>query len=231
MELLIDRQFKLEVWEVLLKSMRIGEVSRFKVHKDLLHAYPFVSKQYRKYANIAPQHSESPGSCCGLAVNQTTGYTDLDQFQRCPTGLDFVIELVDVQQPDSYEKELWQMDDGEKLESVARFRSEGNDMYSKASYEEAGDKYAKALTLLEQLMLKEKPGEEEWTELDKMKILLQANYSQCKLILKDYYEVIRQSDEIIERDPNNVKAHYRRARAHIELGNWSEAKSDLEMVK
>lgn len=35
MEIVLGKKFKLEVWEIILKSMREGEISKFIVHKSV----------------------------------------------------------------------------------------------------------------------------------------------------------------------------------------------------
>ena len=46
------------------------------------------------------------------------------------------------------------MDDKEKLAIVPTLREEGNSLYKKNEYKEAGRKYAAAIGILEQLTLK-----------------------------------------------------------------------------
>lgn len=58
-----------------------------------------------------------------------------------------------------------------------------------------------------------------------MPILL--NFAQCKLLEKDYYAVIEHCTEVLKHDPDNVKALYRRAKAHVGAWNPNDAKSDF----
>lgn len=108
-----------------------------------------------------------------------------------------------------YTIENWQMDEGERLANVDLVREEGNRLFAQVSfdwlanlrnigkkknkikiakiiflhkqrdYEGAVDKYREGLTLLDQLMLREKPGEPEWKELDGRNVLLYLNMAQC----------------------------------------------------
>lgn len=57
-----------------------------------------------------------------------------------------------------------------------------------------------------------------------MPILL--NFAQCRLLEKDYYTVIEHCTEVLKHDPENVKALYRRAKAHVGAWNPEEAKAD-----
>lgn len=46
------------------------------------------------------------------------------------------------------------MDEREKLETVPKLREKGNEEFRNKNYKEAADSYAKAIGILEQLMLK-----------------------------------------------------------------------------
>ena len=95
---------------------------------------------------------------------------------------------------------------------------------------EASEKYAEAIGRLEQLILREKPHDEEWLELRKQKVPLLLNYSQCKLSLNEYYPVIEHCSEALEIEPNNVKALFRRAKAHVGAWNPNDAREDFQKV-
>lgn len=49
---------------------------------------------------------------------------------------------------------------------------------------------------------REKPHDTEWLELLKVKIPLLLNYSQCKLLQKEYYEVIEHCTEVLKHEPS-----------------------------
>lgn len=167
---------------------------------------------------------------CSLSVMKSMGYPDLDELLLNERDLIFEIELLQVDQPGEYRKETWQMDVDEKLLAVPKLKEEGNQFYVKKQYNEATEKYAKALGLLEQLCLREKPGDDPWLELDKMKIPFLLNFSQCKLLQGDFYQVIEHTTSVLEKDKDNVKALFRRAKAHVGCWNPSEAKEDFKRV-
>lgn len=56
------------------------------------------------------------------------------------------------------------------------------------------------------------------------------NYAQCRLLDKDYYAVIEHCNEILELEPSNVKALYRRAKAHAGAWNPEEAIYDFQQA-
>ena len=171
---------------------------------------------------------------CGMMAMQMDGgimgYDDLNELMKEPKELEFIIELISVELPDEYAKESWQMDVNEKLDSVTVLKNEGNQLYVKKHLKEAAEKYAEALGRLEQLILREKPQDEEWTCLRKQKVPLLLNFSQCKLSLEEYYPVIEHCSEVLEIEPDNVKALYRRAKAHKGAWNPNESKTDFTKV-
>lgn len=67
----------------------------------------------------------------------------------------------------------------------------------------------------------------EWNDLAKLKVPVLLNYAQCRLLAQDFYAVIEHCNEILQLDPKNVKALFRRAKAHV--GAWSpqEARDDF----
>ncbi|VDK49111.1 unnamed protein product, partial [Gongylonema pulchrum] len=98
-----------------------------------------------------------------------------------------------------------------------------NFTYVYGDLENASLKYREALNRIETLLLREKPGDHEWIDLDKQNIPLFLNLSLCCLNKKQYYEAIDAASEVLKRDELNEKALYRRAKARIAV--W-----DLEKV-
>ncbi|XP_015783502.1 AH receptor-interacting protein [Tetranychus urticae] len=238
MELLIGKKFKLEIWETLIKTMRIGEVARFHCKAATVLNYPFVSKQFRRFANngAKDEHGDNEEAhtheshCCGMALQKSCGFSDLDELIKSPSDLYFVIELLEVISHDSYEKEIWQMTSEEQLRQTGDLKEKGNQAFRQNDYSTACQLYEKALAILEQLILKEKPGDEEWIALDEMRIPFYSNLAQCRLNLTDYYAARRACDEVIKRQDKNVKAWFRRGKANLGIGEYDLAVADFEKV-
>ena len=233
-ELIYGKKFKLDVWEEIVKTMKIGEVSEFHCKAYVTKAYPIVAKSLRDMAKKKHGHTdngEEHHHSCGIdALQRGLGYKDLDDILQNDHDLIFEIELLKVKLPGEYEKDLWAMTGDEKLNKIPKWKDEGNRLFKSGEYERAAELYAKALGCLEQLSLREKPGDDEWLELDKMKIPFLLNYSQCKLNQKEYYEVIKHTTTVLEKDATNVKALYRRAKAHVGCWNPEEALKDFSKV-
>lgn len=62
-------------------------------------------------------------------------------------------ELLKFESPNEFEKETWTLNAEEKMAKVPKLREEGNELYKEKMYEEAAEKYAEALGILEQLMV------------------------------------------------------------------------------
>ncbi|XP_017473513.1 PREDICTED: AH receptor-interacting protein [Rhagoletis zephyria] len=224
MELVLGKKFKLEVWEVIVQKMALNEVAKFTVHKSLVTQYPFISKTLRDVSKNTHERSH----CCGMTLqNEGIGYKDLDDLLAKPCDLEFIIELFSIEHPEEYEKERWQMDDAEKMNAQAVLREKGNQLYREKKYKEAEECYCKAVGMIEQLMTKEKPHDEEWLALAKIKVPLLLNYAQCRLLDCDYYAVIEHCTEALDLDKNNIKALFRRAKAHAGAWNPVEARRDF----
>lgn len=239
MELIIGKKFKLEVWEQALKTMWLHEVSKFSVMKDLLFDYPVAAKQLREYyQSIAAEacgHKHEPQQrqhCCGYNVMEHgVGYADLDKLIKEPKDLEFIFELIRVELPGEYEKDSWAMSEEEKIVMVPKLKEEGNKLVGRKMYGEAVEKYEEALRYLEQFMLKEKPNDIDWNKLNEQKLPILFNFSLCKFHLKDYYGCIEHASTILEFQPRNVKALFRRGKAHMEVWNVEEARKDMDKCR
>lgn len=224
MELVLGKKFKLEVWEAIVQKMSLNEVAKFTVDQSLVQQYPFISKTIRD----AHKHPGERKHCCGMTLNtEGIGYCDLDELFKNPCDLIFTIEILSIEFPEEYEKESWQLNDEEKIESIDDFRLKGNEFFKNSQLVKAEESYSKALGMIEQLMLREKPKDEEWMALAKLKIPLLLNYSQCKLLSKEYYRVIECCTEVLSYEPDNLKALYRRAKGNQGAWNPERAEEDF----
>jgi len=237
MELIIGKKFKLDVWEKALKTMWLQEVAKFSVVKEQLFDYPIAAKQLREYydsiaaKDCGHKHekvNQQRHHCCGFNIMENgVGHADLDALIKQPKDLDFIFELVAVEKPGEYEKQSWELSAEEKAALVPKLKEDGNALVKQKMYKEALEKYEEALRYLEQFMLKEKPNCIEWNELNEQKLPILFNHSLCKYHLKDFYTCIEHTTTILEFQPNNVKALFRRAKAHMAVWNIEETRRDM----
>ncbi|XP_041379204.1 AH receptor-interacting protein-like [Gigantopelta aegis] len=233
MELIVGKKFKLEVWEICLKTMKTKEVSEFLCDTKQTAIYPLVAKSLRKIHSDKPDdHNHEEQHCCGMMAlsEHGLGHDDLNELMKKPQPLIFTLDVLKVELPGEFDKEVWTMDEDEKLSQVPVIKQEGNQLYLQKKYTDAAKKYATAIGMLEQLLLKEKPGDEDYVNLEKLKIPLLLNYSQCKLLQSEFYPVIEHTTEVLKLDPDNIKALYRRAKAHVGAWNIEEARADFDRV-
>ncbi|XP_071314600.1 myb-like protein X [Trachinotus anak] len=231
-EIFVGKMFKMEVWETLLTSMRVGEVAEFWC--DAIHTglYPIVSKGMRLIAQ-GKDPLEGQRHMCGMGNMfhyHSTGFPELDELMRTPQPLIFIMELLQVGDPMSYHRESWMMEKDEKLQTVPILHMQGNALVKQRQFREAASKYKEAVLLLKTVQSREMPGDIDYINLGRMIIPLELNYCQCMLELEEYYEVIEHTTELLEKHKDCVKGYYKRAKAHAAVWNEKEAQRDFNMV-
>uniref|UniRef100_A0AAR2JM50 peptidylprolyl isomerase n=1 Tax=Pygocentrus nattereri TaxID=42514 RepID=A0AAR2JM50_PYGNA len=232
MELILGKKFKLPVWERVIATMRPGEVADFTC--DIKHTalYPLVSQSLRNIS-VGKDPLEGQRHCCGIAQvhsHHSLGHADLDHLQANPQPLVFTIELLEVLPPGSFALETWAMTDEEKLQAVPQIHEEGNMLFKKGQTAAAAEKYYNAIACLKNLQMKEQPGDLAWIKLDQMITPLLLNYCQCKLMLGQYYEVLDHCSSLLNKYEDNLKAYFKRGKAHAAVWNEAEARADFAKV-
>ncbi|KAM9314657.1 AH receptor-interacting protein [Pholidichthys leucotaenia] len=232
MELILGKKFKLVVWERVVVTMRQGEIAEFTCETKHTALYPLVSQSLRNIS-IGKDPLEGQRHCCGIAQihsHHSLGHRDLDHLQANPQPLVFTIELLEVLPPGSYQLDMWAMTDKEKFDLVPQIHEEGNKLFKQGQINEAKEKYYNGIACLKNLQMKEQPGDEAWLNLDNMVTPLLLNYSQCLFLQGQYYEVIEHCSALIFKYEKNVKAWYKRGKAHAAVWNEAEAKADFTKV-
>lgn len=235
-ETIYGKQFKLPIWESCLASMRKGEICQLTVRDDPVTHYICLNyaitakcfRQHYKMEPTGPHASHHLTHHCSMSLNHSS-YEDLNRMiQNPPEIFIFTFELINVIPPKNYTKEIWQMSDPEKLTILPRLREDGNSKFAECDYDGAGASYLKGLGIIESLISKERPGDPEFTRLEESKVPFLLNLAQVKLNQGQYYDCIKHTDEVLKRDPENIKALFRRAKAHAGVWNLSDAKNDFK---
>ncbi|CAH2321411.1 AH receptor-interacting [Pelobates cultripes] len=229
MELIIGKKFKLPVWEKIIQTMREGEVAEFLCDTPHVVEYPQVSRSLRRIAEGQDPRDGQRHCCGGIAQlhDHSLGYTDLDDLQKDPQPLIFIITILQIQEPGTYRQDAWAMSDEEKLDAVPLLHQEGNQLYKEGKVAEAAAKYYEAIACLKSLQMKEQPGSPDWIDLDLKITPLLLNFCQCKLLQGEYYQVLEHCSSILNKYSDNVKALFKRGRAHAAVWNASEAEEDF----
>nr|CAD2134672.1 unnamed protein product [Meloidogyne enterolobii] len=238
LELIFGKKFQLPLFEKCLRTMLVDEISQFDVYDpNELITFPMVSKKLRDIGHaekdpiFAKKYEHSQKHQCAATVTEL-GYPELDKLlKEGPRPTRVILHLLQVLKPDQYKADNWQLDEVQRSKQIDQLRIEGNQLFSEKDYQNASLKYREAITLLDQLLLNEKPGDPEWLELDQRNIFLFLNLAQCFLNLGQFYEAINCANEVLNRDPKNVKALFRRAKAKMQIWDLEEAESDLHLLK
>uniref|UniRef100_A0A0N4ZC40 TPR_REGION domain-containing protein n=1 Tax=Parastrongyloides trichosuri TaxID=131310 RepID=A0A0N4ZC40_PARTI len=239
MEIVMGKKFQLEFFEYCLSTMKSGEVAFFDAAPNIIPNYGNVSARLRDMVKPtgndrggSDSHNNSHGGvCCGASVNKGTGYDELDKWNENPISLRFKFEITKIMAPGSYTQDDWQLDDTAKLSRAESLRLEGNGLVTQKDYEGAIEKYGRALTLIDQVLLKESPNTPEFNNIDMLNVPLYSNLSLCFLKLTKIRDCIKTATEALNRDPRCEKALYRRAEGYIHEWQFREAMDDLEALK
>ncbi|KAI6178596.1 Transcription factor BTF3 [Aphelenchoides besseyi] len=212
LELVFGKKFQLPVFETCICSMHQNEISQFDIEAQLMAPYPMVSKKLRDIARADADpkfnfQSSQHHHCAAMGPIET-GYDILDDLIKNPTPLRVIFHLLDIQEPGQYRADSWQLNDTEKLTRVEKLREEGNEAYRQKDNRKAIEKYRESLALLDQLIMFEKPGDDEWKALDKkaekdLESLQHFHKEMSNLVLQER-EVIKQKRAEKEQTDKSV---------------------------
>ncbi|KAI8929582.1 hypothetical protein BC831DRAFT_443295 [Entophlyctis helioformis] len=154
-ELRIGYDFSVKAMEICVKSMRVGERARFLCMPEYCEGFIQLETVLRQ-EKLNRENLEKGlppvrvGGCCAHAsASEMDANRDLMAIYGVP--LEFDIELVQVQLPNSFLKQAWEMEPYEKYREVPVRKDEGAALYKKGDYAGALAKYERALVLLESL--------------------------------------------------------------------------------
>jgi tetratricopeptide (TPR) repeat protein len=91
--------------------------------------------------------------CCAHSASQEQTYNNRDLLLCVGAPLEFEIELLSIQEPNTFSKEIWEMNAIEKYKEAPKRKDEGTELYKKGDYAGACEKYTRALMLLESLSI------------------------------------------------------------------------------
>nr|GME18553.1 Peptidyl-prolyl cis-trans isomerase FKBP65 [Ipomoea batatas] len=124
------------------------------------------------------------------------------------------------------DKDSWDMNNTEEKIEAARMKKEqGNSWFKAGKYERASKRYEKAASFIE---YDSSFNDEEKQQTKVLKVACKLNNAACKLKLKDYENAVTLCTEVLEIDPRNVKALYRRAQAYMHLVELDLAELDIK---
>lgn len=112
----------------------------------------------------------------------------------------------------------------EKIEKAKAEKDRGNALFSKGEHKEALAAYHFAKLHIKGLM-NVKPEEEE--EIKAVNLSCNLNMAAVYIKFGWWQKAITVATQVLETDPKNVKALFRRGKAYIELNNTDKARVDL----
>jgi tetratricopeptide (TPR) repeat protein len=169
------------------------------------------------------------GERCHLWVAPARGYGAEGSFSF-PTvppaaALTYELELLDWEPPNE-DREQRDMTYEERLEAAERRRAEGNAAFQAGRAAEALGRYRAALSFVDEDLLIQLEGPHfERAMAARTPALL--NMAACHLRLGEHADAIGAASQVLQNDPCNAKALFRRGAARRALGQTEAAVGDL----
>ncbi|KAL3661865.1 hypothetical protein V7S43_013158 [Phytophthora oleae] len=107
---------------------------------------------------------------------------------------------------------------------MEELRAEGNALFSAKDFQSAVAKYTEGLSVASSA------SDEDLKALQAQQVLLWSNRAACLLQLQDFVNAEKDCTLALAIEPDNSKARYRRAQAHMGLGNMTQAFKDVHLV-
>lgn len=142
-----------------------------------------------------------------------------------PAGADVIyeVELLEITDP----KNTYDMTSQEKLESCRELKEKGNKAYKEGKYIRAISKYEQALKPVE---YETNFDEEIKKEAKEMKKLIWLNLAAVSLKQGEYHKAISNCTKVLEAEPTNIKALYRRSQAFMFRNDFIESERDIKLA-
>eukprot|EP00878_Enallax_costatus_P000765 GHUV01000883.1.p1 GENE.GHUV01000883.1~~GHUV01000883.1.p1 ORF type:complete len:637 (+),score=229.81 GHUV01000883.1:67-1911(+) len=136
-------------------------------------------------------------------------------------------------------KERWEMNNQEKIESALARKEKGNAAYKAGKLVRAARQYHQAVETANSVQEKDmapnpvdaSTGPSVGSLLSQAKDIKKAcmnNWAAVELKRKNWAEAAKQASKVLDVDPSNVKALYRRAQARMGLAEFVEAEVDIK---
>ena len=122
------------------------------------------------------------------------------------------------------ERKLLEKSEIEKMAYCENHRRLGNYLFLESIYPKAAEQYQLALSYYEYCF----PEDDDMqTELDGLRHACLCNISLCYYRMKQWRMAVQSAGQVLEEDPINAKALYRRAQAYRALDEYESAEKDI----
>jgi len=126
---------------------------------------------------------------------------------------------------DGVNKDTRKLKYDDRMKLVISNKAEATELFKDGNTEHAAMRYAKALNHCDSFF---DLSEEQKGEVKKAKAALYNNMAMCYIKLEKWLKARENCRYVLEIEPENVKALYRRAQTHTEEKNWDEAEVDIK---
>ncbi|KAI9142773.1 hypothetical protein BKA69DRAFT_248273 [Paraphysoderma sedebokerense] len=255
----IGKKFAFQALETAVKSMNVGEISRFLIcpeYSDGFIQLETILRREKQEKQSSTTHSHAR-SCCGSALSTSL---DPDLSSTLNQPLELEVELLSVEPPGTFVPEIWEMTLPEKYKEVVETQEKGRKLCRDQHWEKAVELYKRGITLVDSILISptfveiEKEATESSTNpsslidsntqehtnispslVHSLNLSFRLNYTLSLLALPqpDYQGVINQCTYILTKlDSQNKKALYRRGKSYLRVGRDLDlARKDLEMLE
>lgn len=135
-----------------------------------------------------------------------------------------ILKLTDRAELDEYnamdEEEKKEITFKKKLHVVNTERQEGNELYQTGNNKKALSKYMRGLRILDTAHLR---NQEEEDQMKHVQVKLCLNVALCSLKLQQNERAIAHCNRVLDVEPKNPKALYRKGMALVNLGDFTKA--------
>ncbi|KAG1942742.1 peptidyl-prolyl cis-trans isomerase FKBP5 [Pimephales promelas] len=166
------------------------------------------------------------GECCLLYLKPRYGYGKEGKKEYdigSNAELVYEVTLKDFEKA----KESWEMDLNEKLERVVLVKQKGTQYFKTGLYNHAVIQYQQIVNWLEMECGTDK---EHLQAIQSFLLVAHLNLALCYLRLREYSQTVDNCNKVMELDPENEKALYRRGEARLLRNEFSLALVDFRKV-
>ena len=143
------------------------------------------------------------------------------------TNLFYRIELLDYKNP---QKSLDAHDFEPRIKIFEECRIRGNELYNNGEYRAALKELSRAVNLLKAFpkSLKKSLTPEQTQTLHHYEVVINNNYAMNCIKAGETYDAQKHLAHVLQIDPNNVKALYRKGIVEMKIANFEEARKNFK---
>mmetsp|Transcript_11030 Transcript_11030/g.19937 ORF Transcript_11030/g.19937 Transcript_11030/m.19937 type:complete len:546 (-) Transcript_11030:1220-2857(-) len=117
------------------------------------------------------------------------------------------------------------------MEKVEELKNMANSSFKASHFHEADDFYTQSITELKVLMNSVSSDDVDTIKkLNETYAIILSNRAMNRLRLEEYGWAINDATEALEKNPNYIKAYYRRGSARFAIGKYKDALGDFKIV-